>query len=339
MIAKALIRDAIAAGLSVLNTYDKVLKHRGRWLILTFHRVLPVTLRQSYPLPNLAVTPQELAWVIETLKPFFDIKTVTDAATCWRTQDDFAPMLSITFDDGQWDNIEYALPVLKQQQVPATFYLPTDFINTDNLLWHDEAAFAWRVLIEDGRCQQNVMTTLSQKEQAQLDTTSAASFVRSLKTIEPVKRRAVIDILMEKSGAGLHWARMMTWDEARQLLAAGHEVGSHGCSHNLLPQQDTQQQLAEIEHSKQAIEKQLHITPQSFCYPNGDYNEQTLKLLTGAGYDNAVTTLWGVNDKSAADYQLYRCDMNPFLMTDRKARLSRNRLLMRLSGFQRGDGR
>ena len=339
LIAKALIRDVIANTLSALHISRAVLQRKNRWVILTFHRVLPAVLRDIYPLPNLAVTPEELAWIIATLKPIFDIKTVSDAAQCLQSKDDFSPMLSITFDDGQWDNVEYALPVLRQQSVQATFYLPTDFIGTDKLLWHDQAAFAWRVLNNNNAIKQKLMVRLSQQGKAVLDCSSAAQFVRSLKRISPDQRLYIIDTLTDAGDSHVDWARMMTWQEASTLLTEGHEIGSHGKSHNLMPQQSAEQQQDELQGSKDAIQEHLGLSADSFCYPNGDYDHNTLELLTNTMYSNAVTTRWGINDRSTAKFQLLRCDMNPFLMTNRNGCLSRQRLLMRLAGFQRGDGR
>lgn len=45
--------------------------------------------------------------------------------------------LSITFDDGYLDNFEKAAPVLEQLGLPATFFVATGFIGTDNVAWWD----------------------------------------------------------------------------------------------------------------------------------------------------------------------------------------------------------
>ena len=61
----------------------------------------------------------------------------------------------------------------------------------------------------------------------------------------------------------------MNWDEVAQLRQAGHEIGAHSRSHELLPHLDAQAQNDEVLGSRAAIEEALGAAPRSFCYPNG----------------------------------------------------------------------
>jgi peptidoglycan/xylan/chitin deacetylase (PgdA/CDA1 family) len=45
--------------------------------------------------------------------------------------------LSITFDDGYLDNYEKAAPILERLGLPATFFLATGFIGSDEVAWWD----------------------------------------------------------------------------------------------------------------------------------------------------------------------------------------------------------
>jgi peptidoglycan/xylan/chitin deacetylase (PgdA/CDA1 family) len=336
---KALLRDTIASILSATKVVDSVLQRNNRWLILTFHRVLPESYRSIYPLPNLAVTPDELQWIIETLSPYFSIMPVSAAAKIAQSSRNFSPMLSLSFDDGQKDNVEYALPVLEEQGVKASFYLTTDYIGSKDLLWHDRAAFAWKALIESKAEQAVFLATLSNKARNTLNLDSASTFVGSLKAVDGQEREKLLEALLSSMTNDYSWADMMSWDDAKRLVECGHEIGSHGKSHRLLPQQSEYEQQCELLQSRETIQSQLGVAAQSFCYPNGDYTADTLALLTQGAYSNAVTTYWGMNSKALQPYELNRCDMNPERLVDRKGVLSRGRLLMRLSGFLRGTGR
>ncbi len=47
--------------------------------------------------------------------------------------------LSITFDDGYRDNFEHAAPILERFGLPATFFVATGFIGSDEVAWWDKS--------------------------------------------------------------------------------------------------------------------------------------------------------------------------------------------------------
>ncbi|MCC5870512.1 MAG: polysaccharide deacetylase family protein [Gammaproteobacteria bacterium] len=303
-------------------------------LILTFHRVLPLELRAEYPLPGLAVTPEELHWILATLLPHFENLTVSEAVRRHRHGGNAKAQLAVSFDDGQWDNLEYATPVLEALGVPATFYLPTDFIGGSQLLWHDRAAFAWQRLAVGGD-HRRVLEGLGIHRG--IASTSVGGFLEALKQLSPTQRETLLKKVNETAETTLPpWARLMDWAEVNQLDARGHEIGSHGCTHTLLPQLDREGQVAELEHSLQVIERFSRHAPVSFCYPNGSFDDRTPQIAEEVGYENAVTTRWGINRRDVPPFQLLRCDMDAGRLVDRNGTLSRSRLAMRVSGRQPG---
>jgi len=305
---------------------------RGRLLILTFHRVLPDELRKEYPLPGLAVTPEELHWILSELLPHFELMTVSDAVRRLRHDRAPRPLIAVSFDDGQWDNLEYAAPVLKALDVRATFYVPTDYVGKTQLLWHDRAAFAWQMSAPDVRASVIARSsTLSLNPEA-----SVAAFLEAVKRIDPQTRATIVERLSERVQAGPSWARLMTWQEVMSLRQAGHEIGSHSCSHALLPQLDDAAQRAELLGSMNAIKEALGEQPKSLCYPNGSFDSRSVAIAKELGYENAVTTRWGLNDRQHAVYELLRCDMDAKRVKDRHGNLSLARLTMRIAGYQPG---
>src|SRR3989344_2870790 len=49
---------------------------------------------------------------------------------------------AITFDDGYENNYQYAFPILKENKLPATFFLTTDLVDGVSPLWVDTLEFA-----------------------------------------------------------------------------------------------------------------------------------------------------------------------------------------------------
>lgn len=331
---KDFARDALAQLLFALGVSNPAKACRGKLLILTFHRVLPEELRQKYPMPGLVVTPEELHWILSSLLPHFEVDGVTAALR--RAKNDLTrkPRMALSFDDGQWDNFAYAAPVLRTFNIPATFYVPTDYIGGSALLWHDRAAIAWR---HAGLAARSHILSGAGLNPGFSESASGAAFLEMLKGLRPQVRDSIVEQLSMAADSGaFEWARLMDWKEIAQLKSMGHEIGSHGCTHMLLTQLDPAAKHREMEQSMRAITQAIGERPSSMCYPNGSYDAQSIEIAAKAGYENAVTTRWGLNSPDQPAYELLRCDMDARRLRDRHGKLSYARLAMRLSQLQPG---
>lgn len=331
---KAWIRDSLAELLFNVGVSTPAKVCQGRLLILTFHRVLPGEIRALYPLPGLAVTPEELHWILATLLPHFEVHTVSDAVRVLKEGHSRKPLIAISFDDGQWDNLAYAVPVLSAFDVRATFYVPTDYIESEVLLWHDMAAFAWQGAAPLAKRAALAAACLSDRLDA---SAGVSSFLEGLKAVPPEMRQSTVTSLNASAArSDIEWARLMKWSEVTNLARMGHEIGSHSCSHALLPQLSAEAQRSELAESMRMIEAYTGQRPISMCYPNGSYDSRSIEIAAAVGYENAVTTKWGINDSDRPEFELLRCDMDARRLVNRRGSLSRARLAMRISGFQPG---
>jgi len=84
-------------------------------------------------------------------------------------------------------------------------------------------------------------------------------------------------------------SRHLTWDELRAMRAAGMEIGSHSYTHRDLGEMAPAEQAAEIARSKELLDRNLGQDTWFFCYPNGSYGGETLRLLKAKGFRLAVT--------------------------------------------------
>jgi len=79
-----------------------------------------------------------------------------------------------------------------------------------------------------------------------------------------------------------------------QLQAAGDRgvftYGSHTATHPMLSELDRETASEEIARSKTDLERRLGVDITTFCYPAGNFNEETIELVADAGYDAAVVT-------------------------------------------------
>lgn len=90
--------------------------------------------------------------------------------------------------------------------------------------------------------------------------------------------------------------RSLSWEQIREMMKNGCEIGSHSVSHESLRgkknRTEADQQLwllGELKDSKEFLEKNLGISCTSFAYPFGIFDESTTELAHQVGYESLVT--------------------------------------------------
>jgi len=96
---------------------------------------------------------------------------------------------------------------------------------------------------------------------------------------------ATFYLVTDVIGAG---RAFLSWDECRELVAAGHGIGSHCVDHPRLPHLTPEAQERELVASKRDLEEALGIEVTTLAYPYGSYDDTTIRLAREAGYLNAV---------------------------------------------------
>jgi len=349
---KALVRDTCAQTLALSGLTSPAARLRHRLSIITFHRVLTSEQRRLYPLPGLAVTPEELDAHLRFATRHFQCLPLASAVALWRSgRMGERPLLAVTFDDGQLDNHNNALPVLERHGVKASFFIPTQVLDDPSPLWHDAMAGLVARLSADTPSSGHTLPCAEAdallaelnggpaRERLSAHTAIEAALEGS-KLWRPAQRKDWI----QRAQALLPPARRHDWDgfmsvdQLKHLIARGHEIGSHSHSHPLLPQCTADELHAEIAGSRQRLENALDAPVSSFCYPNGSHDAASVEQVRLAGYGAAVTTRWGSNERSQDPYRLLRFDMNARHAQDRQGRFSEARLAWRMSGWHPGLG-
>ncbi len=303
---KELARTALSTGCrftTLLAQHEA--RMAGNLTILCYHRVLPEAEKSAYFAPDLVVTPAAFRVHCETLARRFTVMTLADAYEALRAGRAHAkPLVAITFDDGYQDNHQFAAPVLAQAGLRGTFFAIADLANTSSSPWYDRMARAIQSLNGQGRgvAADGTLTV------AGPSAASPRQVVAQAKKLDSARRAKLVDSLVQAAGRAVDAGadRMMTWDELKALQRQGHEIGSHSCSHEILPLLDDAALALEIRESKLKLEAALGTPVRTLCYPNGDYDARTLRLAQQSGYLCAVTTRNGANEGSAPPYELKR---------------------------------
>lgn len=335
--ARPRIRDLAGDLLGALGITKPERFARNKLSIVTFHRVLPEPLFTQYPIPSIAVTPEELDHVLGVFQEHYTPGPLIDVATRYESGERPAkPFLAVTFDDGQRDNLTYAHPVLTARGIAATFFVVAQAAERNETLWHDRVAFAL-VGIEPHKLAR-VGPLLDQLSVARDADDLPNVALAAAKALTPEARGAWVAKLEQLTGgpARPDWDGIMSWPELRTLKEAGHEIGSHSSSHALLPQVADTDLHAEIAGSRRVIAENLGGDVSTFCYPNGDHDGRVVDAVARAGYRFAVTTRYGLNRHDSAPLTLKRCDVQGRFARDASGALASAGILLRLTGRQPG---
>jgi peptidoglycan/xylan/chitin deacetylase (PgdA/CDA1 family) len=282
-------------------------------LILMYHRVIPAPDRTIQP--GMLVTPSTFDSHLKLLKKKFNVVPLHSIRS--RTDDSKSdkPYCAITFDDGWKDFYDFAWPLLAKHQLPATVFLPTNFIGTNKMFWTDEFAY---LLDQRQKTSFKYLSDVGLHDTLQkIDILPGPYNIRLEKGIEFLKAFPLKKIQRILCGLSEIWQtnvnvtqrQFMTWEEVIELKETGLiSFGSHTVNHQILTTLNEEEIKAEIHDSLQVlIKKQIADNSTfSFCYPNGNYSAEIANLVNQAGHDIAVTTKKGWNRIDEERYTLKR---------------------------------
>jgi peptidoglycan/xylan/chitin deacetylase (PgdA/CDA1 family) len=86
----------------------------------------------------------------------------------------------------------------------------------------------------------------------------------------------------------------VTWAQARQLVAQGHEVGSHGVDHLPVRSLSRAELVHQVRASKERLEDELQVPVRYFAPPFGYDAPGLREALRSSGYHASRLTRWGL---------------------------------------------
>ncbi len=223
----------------------------------------------------------------------------------------------VTFDDGYIDNLREALPLLERHGVPATIFITTGNIGSEEEFWWDwletlllrPPTLPPRLALElpTGAAEWNLDSAIHHDQQARIAdrTTPAWKAVpgtrlrffydvwKRLWPLDPGPRREAMQVIAAWANAGAHPAatrRTMTAAEIREIASSPWiGIGAHTVVHPPLPAHAIEVQAREILDSQRVLREITGAAVTSFAYPHGEYSDDTIALLHQAGFECAVT--------------------------------------------------
>lgn len=274
-----------------------------RIYILMYHKVAP----SAAPYFGGAVHPEVFRRQVAFLSRHFNLMALEDISRRPHHENGRDTAI-LTFDDGYESVYNWAFPILKEYNLPATVFLATDYIGGHKLLWPDH--LAW--LLYTARDRLGAVKSLpSDIPQALHDgikrflagfgdsIASLRSLGMQIKHYSPGQRdklfntfTAVFNIRPQEHFEGA----MLSWKQVREMAENQICFGAHTQSHCALSRTQKETVADELSGSKQEIEKQLGKKVTSFAYPYGkaeDFTAENIDQVKRAGFKLACTTVRG----------------------------------------------
>lgn len=211
-------------------------------------------------------------------------------------------LVALTIDDGRHNCYEFLFPLLKEFELPATFFVVSSFLRGEDWIWTDKVLW----LSEQPKPPQELVP-------ARLD-----DIFRSLNRLRPEERNARIDAMAKGVGVSIPHAppakyAPCSWSELREMADSGlMEIGSHTVTHPILSSVTDEESREEISRSRAQIEEGIGRSVKSFCFPNGmpgDFRPSQVQQVKEAGYVCSVVAQSGMVGVGCDSYQLPRIGM------------------------------
>ncbi len=254
-------------------------KYSGAITVLNLHRV-----NNDENIAWSALRTEEFKKLIEYITTHYSVvglNNITDKTK--------KPKIILSFDDGYYDFMENALPLLQKMRLASNMNIVTDCLERGELIWTQRL--------------NNILNFLYQKKDKYLfdlpHTSISIEFSRydifhyknkiqselyhcTIEEVRTVLRNAEDSI---KNYQTFNTDRMMSWEDVLYCHQQGVVIGSHTQSHAPL-QYVTDESILhkELFGSKQIIEKRLNAQVDVVAYANGFYNEKVIEVSMKIGY-------------------------------------------------------
>ncbi len=274
-----------------------------------------VPLRAQYPRDTLDKS-------LGLLKKYYNFVSLEHALAMILGEKKIEPnTMVLTFDDGYYNNLRHALPILKKHSVPSVMYVACGQIEERTPFWFDRLDYAIQ------HADLGVEEFVINGEKIEIDGSNRHTLRKSFKSLRDLAKRgdrddaemaseleALSAQLEARSGRRLtdifekdDWSGVMTWQQIAAISTESLvEVGSHTVNHIRLGKVKRDVVMHELSASKAILEEKTAAPCRHFCYPDGSLNNKTPQYLRDAEYDSAVTTIPGTNPVSTDPMQLKR---------------------------------
>ena len=252
-------------------------------LVLMFHQVND-NRTNFYP----AMSVKAFSDLCQFVKAHYEVIHFSSIASHFSSSS--KPAAIISFDDGHYDIMENALPILSALGMPFNVNIdteiletgkPQDFVRVYDILNNStiESYFHPQFMT------QPILINRANPMAAENE------FTALLSAHTTAKKRAITEDLKIQAGVSdTVFSKMLSKEDVLALSKQQVEFGSHSHTHSILTTIPTPQIEYELSHSKQILEHIINKEVKIIAYPNGKYNHEIEAIAESLGYTTLLQT-------------------------------------------------
>ena len=209
----------------------------------------------------------------------------------------------LTFDDGLKDHYEYVLPELVKRKIFGFFFIPSAIIDGGKVLNVHKIHHLLSLIdsnkllavIKEKIADASILNTIldeeiysySQYEKNELIIKKLLNY-----SLRYDQSNAITEELLSEFNLGttLFDSLYLKEKEISELQDFGQIIGSHAFDHQVLSSMSEKDQMFQIKHSLDNLQKYMPPNLKTFCYPYGykmSYDKKTLTILDELKFDFA----------------------------------------------------
>jgi peptidoglycan/xylan/chitin deacetylase (PgdA/CDA1 family) len=226
------------------------------------------------------------------------------------------PSICITFDDGYANNFEFAFPLLKRYNLPATFFVTALQPSGMEMLWADAIDIATLVyrkpITIDGECFE-----VSRKGSYRSSKNGSVLKERLRNSDLNFKRLFYNALPLEdfksRSELIVYW-KLMNEEQIRSLAESPlMTVGAHGYYHNCLDKVPIEDAEWELQKSKDWLEMVIQKPVKALAFPDGSFSDQLITSAKRLGFTQLLSTNFHMETCKETHELKERMTINPHI--------------------------
>jgi len=268
-------------------------------LVLLYHRVANDPVDSQL----LAVSPENFESHLKEVAENYRVLPLSNLLIELKQGELQPDTISLTFDDGYLDNLINALPLLEKHKIPATIFVTSGMVGSEQEFWWDALE---RIFLTGHPLPESLSVSYPGSEKS-WDLTTAQGRLKAYDDLCSILRSDSFEDIAQSVKELYKWAgleltarfshRVVAISQLKELAKSSFiEIGSHSVTHTRLSVLSPEKQQFEIYESKKQLEAILKQNVRIFSYPFGtrnDFTQETERVVSEAGYEAGIANIQG----------------------------------------------